>query len=203
MDAENQRLIKILRSECLSRGFAAGIKGLGHVFRTMDTDFSKRQCFEEFKNGIKLYGIKMDDSELFKLFNAFDNDQSGSIDFVEFIKHLRPPMSAPRVAVVREAFRKLDVNGDKVIALDDLKVVFENKSFEHPKYRSGEWTKEQTLQNFLNGLDTPGAADGKVTEEEFLTYYEGVSITVEDDAYFDMMMRLSYSLPPKSMSQAN
>ena len=63
----------------------------------------------------------MDDSELFKLFNAFDNDQSGSIDFVEFIKHLRPPMSASRVAVVCEAFRKLDVNGDKVIALDDLK----------------------------------------------------------------------------------
>lgn len=68
---------------------------------------------------------------------------------------------------------------------------------EHPKYRSGEWTEEETLRNFLDGLDTPGCCDGKVTEEEFINYYAGVSTTVEDSSYFDLMMRSTYNLPAK------
>jgi hypothetical protein len=68
----------------------------------------------------------------------------------------------------------------------------------HPKYQSGEWTEDQVLRSFLDSMDTPGNPDGKVTRDEFMNYYAGVSATIDDDCYFDLMMRSSYGLPPKS-----
>jgi hypothetical protein len=37
-----------------------------------------------------------------------------------------------------------------------------------------------------------------VTEEEFISYYAEVSLTVHDDEYFDMMMRSSWGLDNKN-----
>ena len=71
----------------------------------------------------------------------------------------------------------------------------------HPKYKSGEWTLDQVLRHFLDTYDTPGYEDGIVTRDEFLNYYSGVSCTVDDDAYFDLMMRACWGLPPKGQKR--
>ena len=73
--------------------------------------------------------------------------------------------------------------------------MYSSNARRHPKYISGEWSEEQVLQNFLDSIDTPGNPDGKVTREEFMNYYAGVSSTVDDDSYFDLMMRACYGLP--------
>lgn len=64
----------------------------------------------------------------------------------------------------------------------------------HKKYISGELTEDQILQQFLDSFDTPGDADGCVTWEEFLNYYVGVSVSIDTDAYFDLMMRQAWKL---------
>ena len=63
----------------------------------------------------------MTEDELKALFDAFDRDSNGSVDFNEFMCALRPSMSPARVSVIDEAFDKLDVNGDGVLRMDDLK----------------------------------------------------------------------------------
>ena len=73
-------------------------------------------------------------------------------------------------------------------------VVYKKNIQKHPKYLSGQWTEEQALRYFLDSLETPGSADGVVTREEFHRYYAGVSSTVDDDCYFDLMMRSCYGL---------
>lgn len=75
--------------------------------------------------------------------------------------------------------------------------VYAHNARKHPKYLSGEWTEEEVLRSFLDSMDTPGCPDGKVTKEEFLNYYAGVSATVEEDSYFDLLMRSCYDLQPK------
>lgn len=77
-------------------------------------------------------------------------------------------------------------------------VVYAANARNHPKYQSGEWTEDEVLRSFLDSIDTPGNPDGKVTRDEFMNYYAGVSATIDDDCYFDLMMRSCYGLPPKS-----
>ncbi|KAL3877534.1 hypothetical protein ACJMK2_035231 [Sinanodonta woodiana] len=191
-----EALVELLRKECLARGFN-GIKGLSVVFRAMDIDYSKRITFDELKEGIKKFGLTLPDNYIHLLFVAFDINKSGGIDFCEFMHKLRPPLSKCRKDVINEAFDRLDVNNDGSISIEDLKVVYASNIKQHPKILSGEWTEEKALKQFLNTIDSPECPDGKVTREEFMNYYSGVSSMVEDDAYFDLTMRSCFALPPK------
>ncbi|XP_036410645.1 calcyphosine-like a [Megalops cyprinoides] len=183
--------IERLRLQCLARG-AAGIKGLGRAFRIMDDDGSRSLDLMEFMKGMGDYGIRVDRDEALQVFSRLDKDGGGSIDFSEFLEALRPPMSAARREVIAEAFRKLDRSGDGVVTVQDLEGVYNGR--EHPKFRSGEWTEEQVFRTFLNSFDSPYEKDGKVTLEEFLNYYSGVSASIDRDDHFVTMMKNAWKL---------
>ena len=65
------------------------------------------------------------------------------------------------------------------------------------KNRTCEWTpeEEEQLDSFIDNYDTPDDEDGKITREEFLNYYSGVSASVPDDAFFVMTMKQCFGLP--------
>ena len=76
-------------------------------------------------------------------------------------------------------------------------VAYKHNAQKHPKYRSGQWTLEQVMQDFLKAFDDQDTPDGVVTRDEFTQYYAAVSSTIDDDAYFDMCMRAAWGLPPR------
>ncbi|KAH9513059.1 hypothetical protein Btru_035728 [Bulinus truncatus] len=120
MDKRTKQLVSALQSQCLRKGCGA-LKQLSCVFRRMDIDYSKRICFEELAIGCRSYNLNFSQKDLNILFTALDKDRNGQIDFKEFMDLLTPPMSEVRVRVINEAFDKLDVNGDGVIQVDELK----------------------------------------------------------------------------------
>ncbi|XP_010889986.3 calcyphosine-like a isoform X2 [Esox lucius] len=184
-------LLAGLRQQCLARG-AAGIKGLGRAFRIMDDDGNKSLDLLEFTKGLEDYGLVVSKEEAQQVFKLCDKDRSGTINFDEFLENLRPPMSSARITVINRAFKKLDRTGDGVVTVQDLCGVY-NVS-QHPKYKSGEWTEEQVFLTFLNSFDSPNDKDGKVTQEEFLNYYSGVSASIDTDEYFVTMMQNAWKL---------
>ena len=127
-----------------------------------------------------------------EVFALFDTSGDGKISFDEFLIALRPGMSKGRKDLVRKAFQKCDRTMDGQLTVDDLRGVY--KAGRHPKVLTGEMTEDQVFKMFLDTFDTPNNKDGIITLEEFENYYASVSASIEEDPYFDLMMRKAWNL---------
>lgn len=109
-------------------------------------------------------------------------------------------MTRSRLDIINKAFEKIDNNNDGIITVDDLKNIYCVR--DHPKYLSGDFTEKEILEQFLNNFrdeeemeeDKKKKKEAKVTKEEFINYYATVSASIDNDAYFDLVMRRAYKL---------
>ncbi|CAK1604576.1 unnamed protein product [Parnassius mnemosyne] len=158
----------------------------------MDNNGNKKVSKEEFVQGLMETGLEMSTKEAEETFGRFDTDKSGNISLDELIKQIRPPMSESRRDIVKKVFKKFDKTGDGVITIDDIRSVYSVNS--HPLYMSGEETAEKVMNRFLANFEVDGTADGRVTLEEFMNFYSGISVSIDNDCYFDLMMRQAYKM---------
>lgn len=183
--------LKKVRDACKKRG-ATGVKGLARAFRIYDDDHSLSLNFDEFKTGLEDYGVSLTEDEVKELFVYFDKDGEGGINIDEFILAFRKPLNDSRKKVVLAAFKKADRTGDGVINCDDLKKVYNAR--EHPKYKNGQMDEKEVFQEFLKTFEPDNGRDGQVTEKEFLEYYTCLGAGIDNDAYFDLMVRNAWKL---------
>lgn len=76
-----------LKRELKSKG-ANGMLGLMRQFKLADDDASKSLSQVEFAKAIKLYGLDLTEAELVELFNKFDEDKGGYIEYEEFARQI-------------------------------------------------------------------------------------------------------------------
>lgn len=85
----------------------------------------------------------------------------------------------------------MDKTGDGVITVADLMSTYDVSR--HPKFISGEKTKEQIIKKYLDVFQR-NDTDDEVTKDDFINYYSGISASIDNDEYFVCMMKNAWDL---------
>ena len=200
-----EELFSRFKEKLVSRG-ARGLIGLSRQFKIIDDNGNKTLDFQEFSKALKDFRIDFNEDDLNKLFQYFDADGTGSVDYEEFIHRIRGELNTNRKLLVQQAYKKLDKNSDGIVNLEDLKGVYNASN--HPEVRLGRKTEDEVLCEFLDTLEVhhslykQGKRDSQVSLEEFQEYYAHVSASIDDDRYFELMMKNAWNFEGKSYSRA-
>ena len=90
------------------------------------------------------------------------------------------------------AFKVIDSDGSGFVEPQDLVARYDTSK--HPDVLAGKKTRDQVLREFLDTFDVGGVIDGKVTREEFEGYYHNISASIDNDDYFELMMRNAWHI---------
>ncbi len=181
----------------LSKRGGKGIIGLQRQFKIFDDNNSKTLELNEFSKACKDFKVDLNQNEIKILFNAFDIDGSGCVDYNEFLREVRGEMNGYRKKITLQAFDKLDADRSGIIEIAEVKALYNCKN--HPDVKSGKKTEEDVYGDFISTFEmhhgnTKGRRDKRVTREEFLEYYNNISASIDLDEYFEVMMNNAWKL---------
>lgn len=197
MNASEAQLMQIFREKLAKRG-NRGIMGLGRSFKIADDDRSGNLGMEEFQKAINDFRVGFKPAQSAKLFNVFDRDGSGTIDYDEFLRGVRGEMNETRKALALKAFNIMDIDRSGILELDDIRQKYNAKM--HPDVKAGKKTEDEVLYEFIDTFEqhhtqeAGDVQDGRVTKTEWIEYYNNVSMSIDRDDYFELMMNNAWNL---------
>jgi Ca2+-binding EF-hand superfamily protein len=187
---EIQALLDALRASLKTHG-ASGIAGLARKFRIMDDDNSRHLDMSEFSKAMVELKQTWSKDQIQAVYTWFDKDGCG-VSFDEFLAGVRGKLNARREQLVLQAFAVVDADGNGVLELSDI--VSKYNADKHPDVIAGKRTKSEIFAEFLDVFDVGGSKDGMVHPYEFVNYYANVSASIDDDDYFELMIRNAWHM---------
>ncbi|KQK20828.1 calcium-dependent protein kinase 17 [Brachypodium distachyon] len=132
------------------------IAGLKEMFKMLDTDNSGQITLEELKIGLHRVGANLKESEIATLMEAADIDNSGSIDYGEFLAATLHLNKVEREDNLFAAFSYFDKDGSGYITQDELEKACE-------EFGIGD----AHLDDIIRDIDQDN--DGRIDYNEFVT----------------------------------
>ena len=99
--------------ETLKKRGAMAIRGIGRVFRILDDNRNRQLDLNELMWGLKDFDIHLSEEQVDVLIKHFDRDNSGTVNFDEFLVGLRGKMNPKRQAVCDGIFLLFKLNEEK------------------------------------------------------------------------------------------
>ena len=184
-------LLENIKKELKQRG-CNGFFGLQRRFKIMDDDGNKTLSMGEFKKALKELKLNLSEVDLRALFEHFDADGNESIDFEEFVQGIRDPLSERRLRLVYMAFKVIDKDGSGVVDAREIATMYD--ASKHPDVLAGRKKPMDVMKEFLETFDVGGVKDGMVTKQEFVNYYTNLGASIDNDDYFELMIRNAWHL---------
>ena len=106
-----------------------------------------------------------------------------------------------------KAYKIMDSDKSGQLDINDIRQTYNAK--QRPDVKSGKKTEDEILGEFLDTFedhfcDMKGQADsrdGKISGAEWVEYYNNVSMSIDDDAYFEVMMNSTWNLDGKKVTK--
>ena len=190
-------LVGHLRYILFQRG-PRGLMALKRTFMLLDENADKKISFAEFEKMFKRYRFNLSEIEVNNLFNYFDKDKSGFIDYSEFLNGITGELNDFRKNILKQVFKKLDKNETGFITVKTLRDCYDPKG--HPLVRQGKRSEDEILGEFIDILeyhfnllnekneDNVDINEIKIDFDEFCEFYKTISVSVEEDKYFEIMV---------------
>ncbi|KAL8129455.1 hypothetical protein V2J09_018610 [Rumex salicifolius] len=131
------------------------IAGLKEMFKMIDTDNSGYITFEELKEGLKKFGASLEESEIKSLLQAADVNNSGTIDYGEFIAAMLHINRLDREDHLLAAFSFFDKDGSGYITREELQQACQQFGIQ-----------EMHLEDIIKEVDQDN--DGRIDYNEFV-----------------------------------
>ena len=156
------------------------MKDSANTGRLSQNDFL--QAFDD----LKITNIQS--SELSMIFEIYDSQRSGTIDYAAFFRDLLTEMPPQRATLVREAFKHIDPNNNGSLEIDELKAKFNAKR--HPEVLSN--VKNHDAANFeftsmftsLHSMNHGFDESRTVEFDDFVEWNTIISMFIERDCEF-------------------
>lgn len=121
------------------------------MFKIWDDNNSKSLDRAEFTKAMRDYKVDLPDDQIAVVFNAFDLNRDGTINYDEFLRMIRGDLTSPRLALVRKAYQKLDRDGSGMVDINDIRGVY--NASKHPDVIAGKKTEDQVFTEFLETFE--------------------------------------------------
>jgi len=144
-------MMELFKDKLKARG-ARGMIGLQRIFKIMDDDGSLTLSMPEFVKAIKDFRMGISEDSVPALFDAFDTNHDGTINYDEFLRAVRGPLNDFRRQMVDKAFHKIDKDGSGILDITDIKDTY--NALKHPDVINGKKTEAQVLMEFLETFET-------------------------------------------------
>ena len=190
-------IISLFRKKIISRGIR-GIMSLRRTFMLFDENKSNKINKKQFHKFLEDYRYNIPQNLEDKIFDIFDTQKKGIINYNELINTVLGKMNDFRRQIVQKAFEKLDKENKGKICYD---VIRDNYNADkHPEVLNGKRTKQEILARFIDMVEyhfnllNNNKNNNETNQEEFEEFYNYISIFIDNDKYFENMMSRVWGL---------
>ena len=189
-----EKIILGLRNKLSKRGLA-NLISIETGFRNIDTENEQELDFSTFKIACEKFNFELSENDCRELFLAFTKEESTKVNYDEFIRILRGELIEKRKELVENVFKSIDVGDKGGLSVEQLFHLYIPKgTYEFLYNKENEETAKQIFENtfkenhiYLNGED---GVDKLVDIDEFIDYYESVSLMIlEDDTFKEVLLK--------------
>ena len=188
---KNDDCLSYFKKKIVARGLR-GIMSLRRTFMLFDENKNNKLKRKEFHKFLDDYRFNIPANIEQKLFDTFDLNKSGNIDYNEFIHALIGKMNDYRTQIVERVFEQLDKEKRGRVPYDVIRESY--NADKHPEVLDGKRTKQEVISRFIdlfeyhfNLLNSNKKSDS-ASLEEFIDFYNYISIFIDNDKYFENLM---------------
>ena len=211
---ENNSLIKF-RNVLISQGVKS-IFRFQRMLSIYDRKHSGLISFDNFYAIFKAYYENIPLADIKSIFSLFDTTTNANnstkvkditmfqIKYDDLLKSLIGNMSLNRQLIVKKVFDSFEKESDGKILTSDIKSKFNYRR--HPDALNGKNSPIEIYNNFLDFLETfreyndnlRGGYSFSMSYDEFEDFYNMISLCVEDDNYFEKILKNCWNLEEDS-----
>ena len=199
---EEQDLIEILIMRLRSLLSKRGLENMISIetgFRDLDTQNTQELDFSTFKSACDKFDFQLTEEEIKELFLAFTKEETTKVNYDEFIRILRGELSQNRKELVEQVYKSINEENKEGLNIEEVFGFYNPKgSYEFLYLKDKEENAKKIFENTFNEnhiyLNGEKGKDKLVDLDEFIDYYESVSLMIQDDDIFREVILKSWNL---------